>query len=77
MNQSTGYSLRNKDLTSGDKKQITNMKKDNIPDYPNFYVSKRGRVWKRVRDGTWKELSYIKNPTRGYLYVSLPKSNLG
>lgn len=27
------------------------MKKDNIPDYPNFYVSKRGRVWKRVRDG--------------------------
>lgn len=31
------------------------MKKDNIPGYPNFYVSKRGRVWKRVRDGTWKE----------------------
>ena len=49
------------------------MKKDNIPGYPNFYVSKRGRVWKRVRDGTWKELSYIKNPTRGYLYVSLSK----
>lgn len=47
------------------------MKKDNIPGYPNFYVSKRGRVWKRVRDGTWKELRYIKNPTRGYLYVSL------
>lgn len=49
------------------------MKKDNIPDYPNFYVSKRGRVWKRIRDGTWKELRYIKNPTRGYLYVSLSK----
>lgn len=47
------------------------MKKDNIPGYPNFYVSKRGRVWKRVRDGTWKELRYIKNPTKGYLYVSL------
>lgn len=47
------------------------MKKDNIPGYPNFYVSKRGRVWKRVRDGTWEELRYIKNPTRGYLYVSL------
>lgn len=49
------------------------MKKDNIPDYPNFYISKRGRVWKRIRDGTWKELPYIKNPTRGYLYVSLSK----
>lgn len=49
------------------------MKKDNIPDYPNFYVSKRGRVWKMIRDGTWKELPYIKNPTRGYLYVSLSK----
>ena len=47
------------------------MKKDNITGYPNFYVSKRGRVWKRIRDGTWKELRYIKNPTRGYLYVSL------
>ena len=31
------------------------MKKDNITGYPNFYVSKRGRVWKRIRDGTWKE----------------------
>lgn len=31
------------------------MKEGNIPGYPNFYVSKRGRVWKRVRDGTWKE----------------------
>lgn len=30
------------------------MKKDNIPGYPNFYVSKRGRVWKRVRDATGK-----------------------
>lgn len=30
------------------------MKKDNITGYPNFYVSKRGRVWKRIRDGTWK-----------------------
>ena len=47
------------------------MKQDNIPGYPNFYVSKRGRVWKRIRDGTWKELLYIKNPTRGYLYVRL------
>lgn len=47
------------------------MKEGNIPGYPNFYVSKRGRVWKRVRDGTWKELQYIKNPTRGYLHVSL------
>lgn len=47
------------------------MKEDNIPGYPNFYVSKRGRVWKRIRDGTWKELRYIKNPTRGYLYVRL------
>ena len=47
------------------------MKEGNIPGYPNFYVSKRGRVWKRVRDGTWKELQYIKNPTRGYLQVSL------
>lgn len=36
------------------------MKEGNIPGYPNFYVSKRGRVWKRVRDGTWKELQYIK-----------------
>lgn len=47
------------------------MKKGNIPGYPNFYVSKRGRVWKRIRDGTWEELRYIKNPTRGYLYVRL------
>lgn len=47
------------------------MKEDNIPGYPNLYVSKRGRVWKRIRDSTWKELRYIKNPTRGYLYVSL------
>lgn len=47
------------------------MKQDNISGYPNFYVSKRGRVWKRIRDGTWKELLYIKNPTRGYLYVRL------
>ena len=47
------------------------MKKDNIPGHPNFYVSRRGRVWKKIRDGTWEELRYIKNPTRGYLYVSL------
>lgn len=36
------------------------MKKDNIPDYPNFYVSKRGRVWKRIRDGTWSQIQLAK-----------------
>lgn len=55
-----GLFFKNNVSIDGGNKLIINMKEDNIPGYPNFYVSKRGRVWKRIRDGTWKELRYIK-----------------
>lgn len=48
------------------------MKKENVPRYPGYYLSKYGRLWK-FRKGKWVKVRSHINPTRGYLYVSLRK----
>lgn len=48
------------------------MKTENIPKFPGYYISKRGKLWK-FRKGKWVRVKPHINPTRGYLYVFLRK----
>lgn len=64
------------------------MKKDNIPGFPGYYISKRGRVFSRIElkpqgnlkgskrtySSKWHELNPYKKKT-GKLQVSLYKPN--